>query len=909
MKYSLLFLFFFGQVQEANAIEDYPKGFQDYFVESEANVTVTLGDIKDSKSIPALVTYEQMRLIADDAGYREMSRYLTERRLKTSAIEQILGDLTKGVVTDNECHGRLSSCSVSVGELTKYVFDYDALVLRIILANNELDQTISDDDFVSPISKENGVVNWLNFYANSDFENHHYAALSNALIVGLPLGHINVESQVNTDGDAELYQALYRAELWGNNRFQIGRSRYNASFNATDTLNDYAQLSGESLYLSSSRNLFKGNARDYQRVYFFAPQAGQLEVYRGEQLLFNRLVSQGSQYISYAELPKGSYQLNLVLNVGGAVLVNETRQVVNNDNYALGEGEWDYALGLGQWDEVKSESEARYLRALTAYRWDDHWLTSAGITTNRDEQYYQLGAQYYFGEALEAHYNFGWFSNGGSFQSGRLSFAPLFVDYRFSKPSDSPQNFSQYLYGGSRYQDVGVGLSGPLFKGSGYLRLSWYETQSNFVSLTTSGDQYMAFGGWASPFLGGVFDLSLQYNRQADRDDNYSVMMAWSLPLGDKYTASTMLSVNQEGKVESHNTLSASHSQGNWSSYGSAGLQILSDRSLQAAVSGTLSGKTDWAKTNAYVYVNDRGIKTFSTSFSGTQAFAGGRVMLTPERGNAFIQVSTEANQDKNQKPLKSYVSYSDRLSQRFSLEGKEVVALNEFQTYQVKVDASGYPVELDNNERQGFVYPGTVVFMDANITPLSTMILILDDLEGQPIKEVQCRGVGCVDVEPISDDGIFRVSYRENMAFEVVSRHGMCVFEITSRAASAKGYCLPGIEFLHSNGNLNHSKKFVNFAQYFNSQVSSKWLFLGRFDKAKGIELIENINEGFSRFQHKIVGDYLYLYVREPDRLTPSQQKKLSEYQVIVLEEDYILDMSLLYLKSTPISKKESSR
>lgn len=874
--------------------ENYPVGFREFFTESESRVSVTLGNIQQAQDITAFVTYDQIRVNKDDEGYRQLIQYLTQNNVRYDVASQILSDLTQGVATDDECQGRFSSCLVSVGEHTKYVFDYDALVLRMILPTNALSHDISEDDFASPFSQNHGVIHWMNLYANTNLEGDDYATLSNDLTVGLPLGYINVESQYNSEQEFELYQALYTAELGNKTRLQFGKNRYDVTFNATDFLSNHAHLSGYSLYLASSRSLFKGNSQDYQRVYFYAPQAGQLEVYRDQQLLLNKVVAQGAQYISYAELPRGAYQLNLVLNVNGTQIVDEVRQIVNNNQYTLGEQDIDYALGLGRWEKETDPQQGYYLRGLGSYRVNDQWLLSAGTTASDSEQYYQFGGQYYLGSSVEASYSFGWFSEGDTFQLGRLSYAPFFLDYRALNQQNQQSDLSENLYGMNEYSDWGMGVSGRFLGGNGYLRLSRYESNrySNEQNpLTANTQQNMFYGGWSTPVFSGVIDISAQYTQQKGVEDNYSVVVSWSLPLGDTFSASSLFSLNKNNEFENHNYLNMNHHSDKWSSYASLGAKTDAKNTLSTDITGTISGQTDWFKGNSYVYFDDQGRSRLSGGISGTQAFSNQGVIFSPERSKAFLHVRKEQSQADYafSQPLKSYLSYSNRFAKSFYLEQEQVLPLKDFQSFSIKVDESGYPIELANNQQQGFVYPGDIRFFSPQVSNLNSLLLVLDDVEGEPVKDVKCEGPGCIAVEPVSGDGVFRVSYREGKTFDILSRQGMCVFAPDSTMETAKGYCLPGIEWLPMNRSMVSVKPLSE-----HTIGQSSWLFLGRFPEIEGKALLNELQTEQGVLIHRTVGDSLYLYVRQPQLLTKTQRDKLSDFQAILLQKDYTLDTTM---------------
>ncbi|MBN3571806.1 TcfC E-set like domain-containing protein [Vibrio neptunius] len=886
------------------ANEVYPSGFSDFFIERKKNVAVSLGDIRQAQTISALASYEQIRVEKDDEGYRQLRQFLTRYDVKSRIVDDILTDLTQGVGIDSECQGRLATCTLEMADHAKYVFDYDTSVLRIVLPIGALDRTISEHDFASPFSENYGLIHWMNLYASSDFEDHQYVTLSNSLIGGLPLGYINIDTQYSEQYDFELYQALYTAELEGNHRLQLGKNRYSVNFNATDYLSNHAELSGLSVYLASSRNLYKSSVSDYQRIDFFAPQAGQLEVYRGEQLLFNKIINQGAQHISYAELPKGTYQLTLSLKVSGNEILRETRQVVNNNTYFINPGEWDYALGLGRWDEESTLSNRDYYRALMTYRLDDRWFLSSGLTGTSSEQYYQAGAQYYWGDQGSLDYALGAFSQGGNFQYGRFSLSPLFIDYQQLDLPSGASELSQALYGSYSYRDIGLGVSGAFLGGNGYLRIGWYESEREASRVSVDTQQQLIYGGWSRSAFGGVFDISAQYSAQPGFDDNYSIMISWSMPLDDRYSVSSTIQVNDDGDIQNQNQLRLSQSGDNWSSYGAFGVTNNDTDQMSIDLTGSASGKSRWAKGSSYFYLNDKGDKTLSLGMSGTQAWGQQGVMFSPEKGQAFLHVAKSVTEVETEPmPLKSYISYSDRLAKRFSLVDQQVIPLTDYQTIQLKVDDSGFPIVLDESEFETFVYPGSVLYFSPSVTYLDSSLLILDNLEGKAILDAQCLGSGCINIEPVASDGVFRVSHLKGQPFNVVSKQGLCVFDKAPNDHAAKGYCLPGLEWLGKKETVTPQNTLDNLT-LLNSRIG-EWLFVGKFSRQQGLALLNRLKHQPDVFEYKMVGASLYLYVKNPQQLSQAQKETLAEYPLFVLDKEYSLDLSTLN-SGLPYQEKE---
>nr|AKN35921.1 CFA/I fimbrial subunit C precursor (Colonizationfactor antigen I subunit C) [Vibrio splendidus] len=319
----------------------YPEEFQDFFVETPQKIYVVVAGDKGGEDVNALVNYDTFRLRDHPTDIQVFSQFLEGKGLNDRAVKRIVSDMQRGVSSDESCGGRLSSCvpDTSDGQ-TKFVFDFDSSSLKIFIAPHALRDDLDEVMYESAINRQQAIVNWANLYAYTDLSQQEQVTLSNQTTLGLPMGHLYFDTEyTSSDNEFDVYTALYDVE-YEDLRLQAGRNRYNPTFNSTDYLNNGASFMGDYIQLGSSTNLLKGKESAQQRIYFYAPQNGQLELYRDDRLILNKVVSEGKQYISYADLPKGAYTATLLLKVAGKTVLTETRQIVNNNQFSLKKAAW-----------------------------------------------------------------------------------------------------------------------------------------------------------------------------------------------------------------------------------------------------------------------------------------------------------------------------------------------------------------------------------------------------------------------------------------------------------------------------------------------------------------------------------------------------------------------------------------
>ena len=887
MKRSALALIFAGLYYPTMSwSNNYPLEFADFFEERLETIEVVIAGETRSQSIDGLVSYDAFRLNNNERNIAMFTAYLKSQRLTDVAINKMVAQLIAGVSANPGCEGELSVCIPQDNpETAEFVFDFDAQRLKVFVGSDMLARQSGDAEYYSSARTSNALVNWSDFYFYVDGEGNDNLNWSNNATLGLPLGFLSVETQYqHSEREIALYQALYDVEM-DEYRAIVGyQGLQAATFNSTDFLNYGANYSGLGLSVGRSQNLLKGQKQAQKRIYFFAPQSAQLEVYQGERLLLNKVVSQGQQSIGYDQLPSGVYSLTIVLKQGEQEILREQRQIVNTAQFALPVSEWDYRVDAGVLDDLTnsdvssaeqiSTGERGYGRVALSYRPSETWLLASGVTSNVDDTLLQTGGYWVYGDSLSAQYNLGFFATGAQSHYGQISIGALSSTYRYVDADESASPLTQLLYGDTTSTDWNFGLSGQVLSGTGYISYSNYQTddsQSDNVSLS-----------WSREAFGGRFSVNATYSMYDEQDDSWNTTLAWSIAIDDNISARTGFHIDREGLAYNQNSVTYQRS-GDYG-YASSTVGIKRGRESDAEWSANVSGHREAVGYSAYTYLNTDGQRSLSGNISGTQILSAQGGAMTYEKGRAFVAIEPELIAPEITPIDMTYNVLKDGeywYRDKASLDGSTLIKLSTYTDMAFELDADTDNVDIENGQYSQFVMPGYYYQLNSKVIPLMSQVFLLNDMFGAPISSVRCLGDGCKSVETLSDDGVVRVNYRKNEPFKLVSAKRLCVYNPELMGETyIQAYCLPGLD--DADNNIVWENNLDLIAQ---SEAERALLYIGKYESTIDAEhILLRLQEVGLAPKSIEVGDNLYVYVRYLKQYNTAQRDVLDSLDAYVV-------------------------
>lgn len=882
----------------------YPVEFSDFFASQQDTVAVRLAGDSVELKVDARVSYDDFQL--SETGVTSLQRYLVDKGLTRGAVDTITSELVRGVPANPGCKVNLDVCAPEVtSKDIAYVFDYDNGNLAIFVGSDWLARTAQEVTYHPALRASNALVNQARVYGYADESSDGGLSVSNLTTLGLPYGHVLFNTQYQSaDSTMDVYKGVYDLEV-GGTRTVLGYSeRDRVFFNTTDFLNDDANYTAYAAQVGSSRNLVRGGGERLQSVFFFAPQAGQLEVYQGDRLLLTRVVSQGRQSIAYSDLPAGAYDVHLVLRAGGQTVLEESRQIVNSQQFSLPVGDWDYVLTAGQFEDVPTQDALQWLSSpddfsknyaqlRTSWRATDSLLLASGVTANQDDQFAQGGVSYAWADWLLFTYQLGLFSSGDRYQAGTLSVGPVFLSARRFGSDDSNRSYrlASQLYDEQPFFNYSATYSATLWGGSGYVTYTHYESDAAYTldeMRASKVDDVSA--GWMTAWRGWQLGLSTAYSQNAFYDDlKFGVTASYAL--GSGTTTQFSMTTDKRGLSRSEAGITRSVASGDWSGSGTASLAWQRDLPTpeEAAASGSVNGRADWFNASAYGYLSSAERRMVSGTLTGSQFISSQGVGMTSDMGSSFMHIVPDIVSDPaGSKVSLDGVNYNVRRGANATYQGRltgddAIVPLTPYTDTEFVMDAESRNLYIDNNIRREFVYPGTVYTIDARITPMVTQLFVLNDIQGQPIRQVRCVGEACAGVEPLSDDGVFRVNYKAGGEFTLVSMNRVCINEPgLVKDGVIHTYCLPGL--MPEEGRIAFSSS--------GQTQASNLLYLGKYEsRQEALAIISRLKEVGLAAQSVTVGQNLYLYVQYSKAFSVAQRSMLEGLEAYIVLNDANVD------------------
>lgn len=883
---------------------DYPLEFADLFLERNENVEVVIAGEVRSQAIEAFVSYETFRLDGGTENIARLSEYLRERRLTDKAIDNVVSQVMAGVKANPGCKGALSLCvprHSSTG--AEFVFDFDARKLRMFVDGSMLDRQSYDDEYYSPDRPANALINWSDLYVYTDGKENNNLNWTNNATLGLPVGFLSVETRYQQPkNEFKLYQALYDVEKEDLRALVGYQGRQAVTFNSTDFLYNGANYAGFGASFGRSQHLFKGQKQAQKRIYFFAPEASQLEVYQGERLLFNKVVSQGQQSIGYDELPSGVYKLTLVLKKGSEEILNEQHLVVNTAQFSLPVSRWDYRVDVGmlkdlasdeQWLDDITTSERGYVRGALAYRPSEGWLLAPSLTSNGDDSLLNVGGHWVFNDSLNAQYNIGTFTSGSLSHYGQVELGPLSASYRYVNANEKISTLATLLYGQRETRDWGIGIGGQVLGGTGYLNYNNYQIKRehpwNIYASPIQSESDNVSLSWSREAFGGRLSVNTTYSIYHGEEDTWNTTLAWSMSFGEHFSARSYLNADREGQMYNRNSVTY-QSNGDYG-YASSTASIKRGRESDTDISSSLNGHRRTFNYSAYAYASQEGQRSLSGSLSGTQILSTQGGALTYEKARAFVSLNPTLTEPELTPIDMSYNMLRDGkfwYRDKAPLTQSTLIKLDDYTNVAFELDADTNNIDIMNHQYDQFVMPGYYYQLHSEVTPLTSQVFLLNDMLGNPISTARCLGYACKGVEVLSDDGVVRVNYRKGRPFKLVSQNRLCVYDPNLMGEGyIQTYCLPGLDDIDNNIVWNDEPNLIT-----PDEKENALLYIGKYEStAESARILERLQEVGLASKAIKVGESMYVYVRYLKLYTTAQRELLQGLDLYVILDSIHID------------------
>lgn len=912
-------LIFVAGMLPISALANVPEGFGELFENEKVSAQLVLNDAATyNTTLNMSLASAQM---AEDAD--ELSKWLREHYVKPDIANQIANDLISGVEDSTQCRGRRETCQIEPSDhnAVQYVIVRSQESLRILVPASGMSTTREEKRYVTQQAPDSALIMHHNLSVNGNDESDSQAYYHNEATLGVMGGFIRADTrastdEANNDGDNVYFDELAAHYLVDNHRFKVGYSSENSTrvWNSTAVLDTDEKQSVVEVSAGTTHELEFDNDAQSPRIYFSVPQSGRLTVRREDGTpVLERNVSAGQHFIAYDELPLGIAQYSFEVKAGETSLYSEVHKIYNTGGSRLAPGEWDYFVSLGQFTEqdvihsdqwrdlVDTYEDETFAEVRIATQLTQDLRAGLGLINTADDHYAKVALGYQPLQWLSANALYGRFSDESYYVQSSLSLFGLhFQSSRFADRSDrlETMSLSNYLLGYGSSREWSASYAHPIGDGRAYLNYSQIESEALFTILQNGNNEWveryesLTLGYGFSSWLNSTVDLSVTYADDEDENgretDEWSFALSVSIPL--TRSAYANYSLSQVDDYVTHRAALGNHYQ--LSSDTSVGVEVgttydsqnTSDEELM--LDASLSGQynNQYLSSSAFAYA-DRNSSSVSANLSSTTVISPHGINQTREKAESYLLVS---NHGATNSGVSIEEQQSDFLSvanvkangdadARLTVDRDQILQpLQRYKEYQVTLDeaASDFHNRGESNA-QGTSYPGTIINMQLDMREMRSYISVFDDIEGRPVNEVTCQGLGCVDVEELSS-GVFKFRVSAGLPFQLRTEGQRCLIPSPDSFESQNlghNFCMPSFEEEEDGLHLSRGD---NGEYYY---------YLGEF---KDEEIIQSYQEQLQdepiTFVEKKVGNRIFLFVETSEPMIQTVRAEvvgLTQYAV----------------------------
>ncbi|MGF1683981.1 CS1-pili formation C-terminal domain-containing protein [Photobacterium minamisatsumaniensis] len=898
-----------------------PEGFDDLFELERVNARIIIND-EASVTLPAMMGLGSVTVIVEDKV--ALAEFFERQYVNAKLSQQIVSDLVRGVNDSVHCKGRRATCQIAESgwNTVQYVVVREQKTLRVIVPDSGMATVQSQERYIDDKTGENALVMHHRLSADGGSEGSPQLYYQNEAFLGLYGGYIRADLNATTDEDNSEGAYVYLDELaanylTGEHRIKFGFTSENVPrvWNGTAFLDTEEDLSVLEASAGTTRELKFKNSTQRPRIYFSITQAGRLFVRREDGTpVFEQNVSAGQNFVSYDDLPNGISTLTFEVRAGERVLYEQVHKIYNTTSSQMASGEWDYFFAVGKLYDQEVVSNEFVANQIEDYQYEAFTEARAATQLTQD---LKLGfgvfntAQDYFAKLAFTYQpiaDFAWeglyghFSDESYYLQSTLTFLGVrFNASRFTDRTDTPQEmtFSNYLFGYGSNSQLTAGYAHPVGAGRAYISYSYFESEGLDSIMLDNDDEILSryesltAGYTFSAWQNSTVDVSVTYSDDEDtlgmESDEFAFALSVSLPLSRSAYAS--YSLNLDENSQSHR-IAAGNSY-TISPDASVSLEVGSiydgfdggddDLSVDASASGYYGN--DYLSGSAFTYGDDDSFNV-SANINASSVVTLDGIYQTRKRAESYLLVEnvgagSAASIDKGQSDFLTVANLKGNgdSAGRLLLDSDEVIyPLARYQEYQVTLDEAAS--DYHNRGESGTAassYPGTMVRLNVDMREIKSYISIFNDIEGNPVDMVECRGEGCVGVEVLTE-GVFKFRVSAGLPFELRTSAQRCLIpspDTFSTQNLGQNFCMP--VFDEEEGGLRLSR----------GEGGGYFYYVGEFNDTSVIETYEKSLQGepltFIRHQ---VGKRIFLFIETTERLANVHRQTISALGQYALEE-----------------------
>ncbi len=765
-----------------------PPGFEHFYEYQSNQILFTLPN-DTSASILVLSNFDGVKNI-------EEPDKLKQALIRSGISSEHIDDVIQAVVTDQQSDENIF-----------FVYDHSQKQAVIEVPANYLSEGATNLGYTQ-LSEDRRALISTNRLFTTHYQGSTNATLTNDSTLGFGRSHIDLEASLyvvdsgSTQFDFD--ELAYTYDFDGNSVKAYETHRGNTVENSTSIFNFNREEDTYGVSYFSNDNLLVKDVGNTKKLFFDMKARGTIEVLRGDLIIYTNSVAKGQHSISYRHLPRGNYEVSVVLKPVGYP-EEESQKIIHNNNSETSLRGYDYAASVMKSGNTIGQRryEETYLDLAGTYSLlNDRLLIGGNTQLASQEVSAGIGANY-----TDSNFSLGGYINkfqGGYLFNTNFQIADVNFDYEMldanKTPTDSKQ-LGSIRYGNNDYVQATASYSSRIYEGT----LSFYANR--YMETYQDSNLEVSNLNLSTNYSKNIFNnvyVDLGYSYQKDFNNStlneHIFSISVNFDLNDSFSYVSGVDYSTRSKTRFSNTLQYYAPQveaGSVLLSGSADLSQYVDGNDSQSVYGVNANIYN-DKFNANLYANGttEDYQNFSANIESTTIVTSDDIYASKDRAQSYLVIKNAKTntQDKNDLGLVK-IRRNGQGNMRETIQGQyTLIELDEYNEYAFNLDTelSGYKhKQVENSEM--FSYPGTIKEIVTEFEEVVSVLTYFEDFNNRPINNIECKG--CASIAKVGD-GVYNISVERGEKFLLTANEQICALrEGYLDNSYGKSNCFPKID------------------------------------------------------------------------------------------------------------------
>ncbi len=765
-----------------------PPGFE-HFYEYQTNQIVFVLPNETRTSVSVVSNFDGIKTIEEP---EKLKQALRRSGVASDHIDAVLQTVVEEQKSD---------------ENILYVYDHSQKQVLIEVPADYLSEGMTDLGFTQ-LSEDRRALISTNRLFTTHYQSSTSATLTNNSTIGFGRSHVDLEASLyvvdNSSSQFDVDELAYTYDLEGSSIKAYETHRGNTAENSTSIFNFNREEETVGISYFSNDNLLVKDIGNTKKLFFDMKARGTIEVLRGGQIIYTNSVSKGQHSVSYRDLPRGNYEVSIVLKPVGYP-EEVSKKIIHNNNSETSQRGYDYSASVMKSSNTfnRRDYEETYLDVAATYSLlSDRLLIGSNTQFTNQEASFGVGANYTDSDLAVAGY-INKFQGGYLFNTN-FRVADVNFDYEMLDANKAPSESSQLgsiRYGSNDYTQATVSYSSRIYEGTLSFYANRYRETYEDSGLEVSNLNLST--NYNKNIFNNVYvDLGYSYQKDFNnsRLNEHIFSLNVNFDLNDSFSYISGVDYSTRSKTRFSNTLQYSAPQveaGGVMLSGGADLSQYVDGNDSQSVYGVSANiHNDKFSANLYANGTTEDYQNFTANIESTTIVTSDDIYASRERAQSYLVIKNAktSTQDQNDLGLVK-IRRNGQNNLRETIQGKyTLIELEEYNEYGFNLDTelSGYKhKQIENSDM--FSYPGTLKEITTEFEEVVSVLTYFEDFNSRPINNVECKG--CSSIAKVGD-GVYNISVQRGEKFLLTANEQICALrEGYLDSTYGKSNCFPQIE------------------------------------------------------------------------------------------------------------------